>query len=845
MQRLYRVNRKKAFSQIVQDAETKQCEIEEEIVVKHFKEVYSKSERQSTPPPNVVPKYPEIDEDDKNPLGPAFSTSEVFEILKKCSNSAPGPDSITYAAIKKYDPSGVIITALFNAVKRLKHIPQAWNKSSTILIFKKGDANDIKNWRPIALSNTISKLYSSTIAKRIQSWAIRNKIISPSQKGFMPFEGCLEHSFEIQTIIQHAKRNKNEVIVAWLDLYNAFGNLPHSSLFQSLEMAGLSPETIDEIKLLYANSETTIRLPSGPSESILIESGVKQGCPLSPIIFNIAMEPLIRAIENANSGYEIHGKQHSSKTFADDICTISKNILFAERQMNYATTVANWMGIKFNAKKCSTLHIREKKVIKSQFRIQGEKMEIMDKVTSYNYLGVPTGFKTFSSALETIEQLKKEVKCIDQSLLFPWQKFDAINTFITTKLSFHLKCGHVPKKPLKELDDLIKKVGKKWLNLPTCASTELLYLPYSAGGMNIIPTSILADISTVSHAFRLLTSNDRTTQKLALDSMKEVAEKRLKKEPTMEEISEYYNGVKIPNMPVETHDVTSCWINLRGAMRRLSSKMKIEFEVDNSKKKFNLIINKSAATRFNVEAKLRDATRNHFKQSLISKPIQGRVYNVTAKNPASNHFYRNGNFTRLTEWNFIHRARLDLVPLNGGTKKWFTRDQSCRKCKYKCESLSHVLNCCDPNKPTMTKRHDAVVHRLVDGFKKRQRKSQQILLDQIIPQTSSTLRPDITILDERKKEAIIIDVTIPYENFPKSFVSARDRKYEKYTEIKKELQNLGYNVFLDAFIVGSLGGYDPENYKCLKSLDIPKNYSILMKKLMVGLRNHPGEMKIG
>uniref|UniRef100_A0A914Z1M2 Reverse transcriptase domain-containing protein n=1 Tax=Panagrolaimus superbus TaxID=310955 RepID=A0A914Z1M2_9BILA len=801
LQGLYRVNRKKAFNQIVQDSETKTCEIEENIVVDHFKNVYAKSDRQPTPPPECVPDYPHIDEDDSNPLGTAFTTSEVYEALKKCTNSAPGPDSITYATIKKYDPSASILTAVFNAVKRLKHIPQAWNTSSTILIFKKGDASDIKNWRPIALSNTLSKLYASTIAKRIQSWAIRNKVISSSQKGFMPFEGCLEHSFEIQTIIQHAKRNRKEAVIAWLDLYNAFGNLPHSSLFQTLEMAGLASETIKEIKLLYAKCETTIRLPSGPSESILIESGVKQGCPLSPILFNIAMEPLIRAIENGKAGYTINKVQHSSKTFADDLCSIARGVLYAQRQMNFATSVANWLGIKFNANKCSTLHIRSNKVIKTQFKIQGENMEMMDKETSYNYLGVPTGFKIFPSASETIEQLKREVKAIDKSLLAPWQKFDAINTFITTKLSFHLKCGTVPKKPLNELDALIKKVSKKWLNLPVSATCDLLYLPYNAGGMNIIPTSILADISTVSHAFRLLTSNDRTTQKLALDTMKEVVEKRLKKEPTLDEIAEFYNGASSQNIPLINTDVASCWTKLRGAMRRLSSKMKIVFQPDPDKKKFNLIINKAAATRFAVEAQLRDATRNHFKQSLLSKQSQGRVYNVTAKMPVSNHFYRNGNFTRFTEWNFIHRARLNLVPLNGGTKKWVTKDQSCRKCKYPCETLQHVLNNCKQNLPTMTKRHNAVVDRLMDGFKERKKKSQEILLDEIIPITASTLRPDISIIDKQNKEVILVDVTIPFENLPEAFVKARERKIEKYDSIKKELENQGYNVFLDAFIL--------------------------------------------
>uniref|UniRef100_A0A914YZT9 Reverse transcriptase n=1 Tax=Panagrolaimus superbus TaxID=310955 RepID=A0A914YZT9_9BILA len=352
----------------------------------------------------------------------------------------------------------------------------------------------------------------------------------------------------------------------------------------------------------------------------------------------------------------------------------------------------------------------------------------------------------FATAVETIEQLKREVKAIDQSLLLPWQKSDAINTFITTKLSFHLKCGTVPKKPLNELDALIKKVGKKWLNLPITASCEPLYLPYAAGGMNIIPTSILADISTVSHAFRLLTSNDRTTQKLAYDSMKEIVEKRMKKEPTMEEMAEFYNGSKSENIPQKGNDVSSCWTQLRGA------------------------------------------------QTLMSKTSQGRVYNVTAKNPASNHFYRNGNFTRLTEWNFIHRARLNIVPLNGGTKRFFLKDQSCRKCKYPCETLQHVLNNCEPSFEAMTKRHNAVVDRLMDGFKQRKKKTQEILLDKIIPITSSTLRPDITIIDTQNKEVILVDVTCPFENLPAAFVKARERKLEKYQSIKAELEDQGFNL---------------------------------------------------
>uniref|UniRef100_A0AC35FGS5 Reverse transcriptase n=1 Tax=Panagrolaimus sp. PS1159 TaxID=55785 RepID=A0AC35FGS5_9BILA len=127
-----------------------------------------------------------------------------------------------------------------------------------------------------------------------------------------------------------------------------------------------------------------------------------------------------------------------------------------------------------------------------------------------------------------------------------------------------------------------------------------------------------------------------------------------------------------------------------------------------------------------------------------------------------------------------------MVPLNGGTKRHFLKDQSCRKCRYPCETLLHVLNRCEPNFPKITERHDAIIKRLMGGHKKK--RTQEILLDKIISDTASTLRSDITIIDKENKEVILIDVTVPFENFPKAFINARERKIEKYLPIKQELE---------------------------------------------------------
>jgi len=154
--------------------------------------------------PTEVPQYIECNTDDRNPFAEEFTPEEVWTRLAHCGNTAPGPDGICYAQWKKTDEGGHVLNAIFNTVHGLGFIPQAWGKSITILIFKKGEKSDILNWRPITLSNTIAKLYSSILANCIGRWAACNERISASQKGFMPVDGCCEHNFALQAVIADA-----------------------------------------------------------------------------------------------------------------------------------------------------------------------------------------------------------------------------------------------------------------------------------------------------------------------------------------------------------------------------------------------------------------------------------------------------------------------------------------------------------------------------------------------------------------------------------------------------------------------------------------------------------------
>jgi hypothetical protein len=112
----------------------------------------------------------------------------------------------------------------------------------------------------------------------------------------MPVDGSCEHNFALKAAITDARRARRQCYIVWLDLTNAFGSVPHGIIFISLRWAGVSEEAISVIRRFYGIHTTSIRSHQGLTPEIPIQAGVKQGCPLSPIIFNLTMELIIRAI---------------------------------------------------------------------------------------------------------------------------------------------------------------------------------------------------------------------------------------------------------------------------------------------------------------------------------------------------------------------------------------------------------------------------------------------------------------------------------------------------------------------------------------------------------------------
>ena len=175
-----------------------------------------------------------------------------------------------------------------------------WKSSKTVSIYKKGDTKDLSNFRPISLLSTMYKIFSGALSQRITSVAADLGWLSPEQKGFLlGVNGTQEHTQLLAAVVEYAtvKKNKSDLSIAFLDLRNAFGSIPHpilSELFHSLPM----PDELRNIILnIYASNLMNFSIVK---EVIAIRptAGVRQGDALSTIVFNLAAEPLIREAKN-------------------------------------------------------------------------------------------------------------------------------------------------------------------------------------------------------------------------------------------------------------------------------------------------------------------------------------------------------------------------------------------------------------------------------------------------------------------------------------------------------------------------------------------------------------------
>ena len=211
---------------------------------------------------------------------------ELSQKLRSFSNSAPGKDRLEYRHLCLLDPKCEILACMFKHCFEAKDVPAHWKMATTILICKKNSTADPSNFHPIALMSCLYKLLMSIIARRMTNHAIAHDLLPPEQKSTCPCEGCYEHAFLLQSIVNDARCQPRPLSVAWLDIKNAFGSFPHAALPTTLTDIGFLSDLVDLIGNAYTRAITEIVTPLRDTRnphSLHSETGLPPEChPVQP-----------------------------------------------------------------------------------------------------------------------------------------------------------------------------------------------------------------------------------------------------------------------------------------------------------------------------------------------------------------------------------------------------------------------------------------------------------------------------------------------------------------------------------------------------------------------------------
>eukprot|EP00731_Ephydatia_muelleri_P036820 Em0330g3a len=834
LQRLYRTNPSVCIRKILDDTPPSYCAIPEAELVTHFTSTYSAARPLETAPPWLFSRKTHEDI-----LDAPFSPLEIQHQLRRAKKTAPGADKLSYGNWKWADPEGAILSTIFNICRSAGKIPAEWKRSAVTLLPKGGDGSIIRNWRPICLQNNIYKLYSGAIARRIADWAISSGAILPSQKGFLPYDGCVEHSFVLRSLINDSRRRKRNILLAWLDLRDAFGSVSHELLLLMMSRIGLCGKTLEIVGDIYQDS--TIAIKTGRDSftpDIPQRRGVKQGCPLSPVLFNIALEGLLRHLAACNYGYRLNQSiSINHLAYADDICVIADSRQQGQALLDRCTEFTTWAGLTFNPQKCGSLcsinNVSPIYVDPTPLHLNADNIPAMSWRQRYKYLGCPVGAESSHDLTAIRGSLLRDCEKIMTSHLAEWQRLDAFRRFLFPRLTYVLKVFFPGSAWCRKLDTNLRKWLKKAVCLPMRAKSSFLYTPQSAGGLGIPSCEDEMHVARVVQAFKFLAdTRDPSIRLIARQQLESVVRKRTrtpKTSPVTDDDLAAFLVSPAPSQEGARGDVKSLWSSVRASLQFTNSCIRLSPESATLSCGNSEI---SWSKRKEANHLLKHATQSRHLTDLQEAPDQGRSSYSTSLAEASNYFTYTGAYLTFPQYRFALRARLNLLPTRTVQARCGKRitDTCCRQCHLVPETLSHLTNHCLPNMGMIRDRHNAVLERLIRAIPPSMGNK---FKEQPLPETTGANRPDLTIISTDGNSAILVDVCVPFEGSPEALHEAAAEKISKYEPLRQTLLNRFQNVEVFPFVIGSLGSWFPPNDGVLKRLRIGHKYAALMRRLCV------------
>lgn len=392
---------------------------------------------------------------------------EVNRAINKLKNGkAAGKDNIPADLITAGGEAvAELIFCLLTKIWNKEEVPDEWTEGIIIKIPKKGDSTRCENWRPITLLNTTSKILTHIIMDRIKEpidTSLRN-----NQAGFRPRRGCTDQICTLRIIIDEALEWQKEIYLGFIDFEKAFDKINRVRLWEIIKEYGIPPKIIRIIKLLYNNYGAYIENNGSITEKIKIDSGVRQGCVLSPLLFLIATDWIMKRTCTNKQGLLWNFRQYlEDLEFADDVCLITEKLTHMQSKIHDLKINAEEIGLKINLNKSNIMPINPKNAGKVE--IAGKEIKKSNEIV---YLG--SVLENETNCMKDINRRIMRAQITFNQLRETWytkelsvaSKIRIFNSNVKSTLLYGCESWAVNKKQINSLQSFVNRCLRKILRI--------------------------------------------------------------------------------------------------------------------------------------------------------------------------------------------------------------------------------------------------------------------------------------------------------------------------------------------------------------------------------------------
>ncbi|MCG8047974.1 MAG: reverse transcriptase family protein, partial [Candidatus Thiodiazotropha endolucinida] len=342
-----------------------------------------------------------------------ISFDEINKAVKTLKNSKSGGPDLILNEFLKYGINSLrpYLHRLFNVILTTGVFPSCWGEGYIVPLFKKGDAENVENYRGITLLSVVGKLFTCILNNRLNEWAECYQVYIEAQAGFRSGMGTVDNIFVLHGLITHFINNNQKLFAAFVDFQKAFDYVVRDILWFKLVKFGVRGKMLTVIKSIYSNIKSRVKFENQVSRDFTCYLGVRQGECLSPILFSMYLNDIESDfIHKGAEGIDIGMFKLFLLLYADDIVIFANDKNNLQSSLDILQNYCTRWKLKVNSQKTKVMVFRKGGRLSENlhFYYDGNELEIVNK---FVYLGIT--FTTGGSFHETQNSLAgKALKAI-------------------------------------------------------------------------------------------------------------------------------------------------------------------------------------------------------------------------------------------------------------------------------------------------------------------------------------------------------------------------------------------------------------------------------------------------